>query len=93
MASQRVEMKKLHKQLGVKLEVIASLSGVSAASVSRVLAGKGRASAELTNKIESTLRSIERVRQGFAMAPLDLSDVRWLRQKIKEFGDVAQERE
>jgi transcriptional regulator with XRE-family HTH domain len=93
MASQRVKMKKLQKELGLKIEVLAALSGVSAGTVSRVLAGKRTASAELTNKIESTLRSIERVRQGFAMAPLDLTDVKWLRGKIKEFGDVAQERE
>jgi hypothetical protein len=91
MASQRVEMKKLRRQLGVKLSVIGALSEISTSTVSRVLAGKGTASPETVNRIDSTLRAIARVRQGFAMAPLDLTDVRWLRAKIKEFDQVVQE--
>lgn len=84
MSSKRVELKRLRKQLGAKLDVISALSGVSSGTVSRVLAGKRTASAEVVNKIELTLRAIERVRQGFAQAPLDLTDIRWLRKKIRE---------
>jgi transcriptional regulator with XRE-family HTH domain len=91
MSTKRVELRVLRKNLGVKLEVLSELSGISAGTISRVLAGKRTSSAEVVNKIESTLRAIERVRQGFAMAPLDLTDVRWLRRKIKEFGQAVEE--
>lgn len=88
MTSKRMELKALRMNLGVKFEVLEELSGVSAGTISRVLSGKRTASAEVVGKIESTLLAIARVREGFAMAPLDLTDVKWLRAKIQEFGAV-----
>jgi transcriptional regulator with XRE-family HTH domain len=87
--TKRMELKKLRRLLGVKLEIIAALSGVSAGTISRALNGKRDPGPEVLDKIERTLKAIAKVREGFAAAPLDLTDVKWLRAKIKELDEAV----
>jgi transcriptional regulator with XRE-family HTH domain len=85
-----MELKMLRKRLGVKLEVVSTLSAVSEGTISRALNGKREPRPEVLAKIEKTLNDISRVRSGFADVAIDMDDVAWLRKKIRELEQVQQ---
>lgn len=90
MDRQRKQMRKLRLALGMTLDALADLSGVSTSMISRILAGRS-ASQEKVNAVDSTLRAVARVRDSFAQAPIDMSDTKWLRKKISEMGPEPDE--